>query len=405
VVVVVALAPATAAATAPAATETQYSSRRGRHLQDLHIPTGFVSRRDFREIHESRQPGPPGCLGLFAGKTQIYRSVTPITRFSAPSPILCRCLAAGILLSLSLPGNGGLLYSTDFESFTTGTDNWVGTDGWIGNNTGLGVHGINQDIIPGGGLGKTAFIGYNQPNSTFVFVAKPINYTPASGGFPFIEVETLIGIQESSDINPNHDSFLVSIWNAAGNYLAGVRFVSHPGGFDLWRLDGTTTEHDTGLSFPGNDLHLLFLRIDLENNLWSAELGGVPLFENATFTASANTVDFGILAYEWQISAPVPTGHGDNWMLVADTMVRSAPRDTEPFRISSVTHTAGGTTLTWQGQNGFDYQVEYSDDQTNWLPDLPGSSFPDITADQVLSFTDPAATPSRFYRVVRTESP
>jgi len=301
------------------------------------------------------------------------------------------------------PVGAELLYQTDFENFPVGDDQWVGTDEWIGNSKGLGVHGIDQDVIPGGGLGKTAFIGYRQPASTFVFVAKPIGYAPGTDDFPFVEVETIVGIQDSFE-KPARDSFFVSIWNAAGNYLAGVRFANQPSSYGIWRLDGTATEHDTGMVFFRGELHLLFLRIDLVNNRWSADLDGIPLFQDTPFTATANPVDCGYLAYEWQLSALSTAGFGDNWMLVADTIVRSAPRPIEPFRITSITRAAAGVSVTWPGQKGFDYLVEYSEDSLHWFGDLPGASIPG-TDDQVLSFTDLSPTPHRFYRVARTQSP
>ncbi len=327
--------------------------------------------------------------------------MTCFTRF--PTRRLLSTAFAMVMFCFS--ASAGELYRTDFENFPVGDDMWVGTDDWLGNSPGVGAHGIDQDVIPSGGLGKTAFIGFRQPTSTFVFVAKPINYDPGPADLPVVEVETLMGIEDSTIGNPNRDSFFVSVWNGAGNYLAGVRFSNNPNSYGIWRNDGTATEEDTGVVFVRGELNLLFLRIDLANNRWSAEIGGVPLFDNAPFTATANPVDFGYLSYEWQLTASSPAGYGDNWMLVADTIVRSAPRPIEPFRITSITLTGDDANITWPGQNGFDYLVEYSEDLLHWFGDLPGASFPGIATDQVLSFTDPSATPARYYRVARTETP
>ena len=57
-------------------------------------------------------------------------------------------------------------------------------------------------------------------------------------------------------------------------------------------------------------------------------------------------------------------------MLIADTVVHSVPLGIEPFQLSSLTHTAVATTLTWPGQKGFDYQIEYSSDLIDWRRDL-----------------------------------
>lgn len=309
-------------------------------------------------------------------------------------------------MAILQPGaDGGLLYRTDFENFVSGDDKWVGTDGWIGNNTGRAVHGIDQDVIPNGGLGKTAFIGFNLPGSTLVFVAKPILYAYPAGGLPLVRVDTLVGIQDSI-AKATRDSFLVGVYNDTGNYLAGIRFDNRPASYGIWRVDGANPDHDTGVYFYRGELHVLNFEVNLPANVWSADLDGIPLFEGAPFTATANAVNFGYLAYEWQIGSAAVTGYGDNWMLVADTVVRSAPLGIEPFTITTLTRSAAGTTLAWPGQRGFDYQVEYSDDLHTWRSDLPGMVFPAITADQTLLFSDPAThLRRRFFRVLRTETP
>lgn len=298
-----------------------------------------------------------------------------------------------------------LLYRTDFENFTAGDDRWVGTEGWIGNNTAQGVHGIDQDVIEEGGLGKTAFIGYRQPASRLTFVAKPVNYAPGATGLPLVRVETLIGIQDSV-AKSARDSFFVSVYNGAGGYLAGIRLDNRPATYGIWRADGANADHDTGVIFYRGELHILAFAVNLASNTWSADLDGVPLFDNAQFTATARPVDFGLLAYEWQLGASTTTGYGDNWMLVADTVIRSAPLGTEPFRLATFGRAGGVTTLTWPAQRGFDYRVEYSDNLVTWHSDLPNSSFPSIAADQSLLFQDSTTGSSRrFYRVGRDESP
>ena len=167
------------------------------------------------------------------------------------------------------------------------------------------------------------------------------------------------------------------------------------------RLYGQTCAEST---YRG-EIHLLSFTIDLPNNQWGAELDGLPLFENAPFTATTRPVNFGYLAYEWQLSAPSASGYGDNWMLVADTVVRSAPSGIEPFRVSSFTRSADLSTITWPVQKGFDYQVEYSDSLFSWHADLPGSSFPAVSSDQTVIFKDTTAGQTkRFYRISRKET-
>jgi len=147
------------------------------------------------------------------------------------------------------------------------------------------------------------------------------------------------------------------------------------------------------------------LRVDVPNNLWSADLDGIPLFTDAALNATGEPVDFGFLGYEWQLSASSPMGYGDNWMLVADVIVRSCGRGVVPFRFSRFECNGSGAVLEWPGEIGFDYQVEYSADATTWHGDLLNSRYTGITVDGMLSFTDSSAQGMRFYRVIRSEIP
>jgi hypothetical protein len=214
------------------------------------------------------------------------------------------------------------LYRTDFENFTAGENTWVGTGGWVGNDATSGAQGIDQDAIPGGGLGKTAYVGYNKPKNAFTKVAKPINYTPGAGDLRVVEIETLAGIEDSTVANKNRDSFFVSVWNKNQGFLAGIRFSNDNATYGLWREDGVASTN-TGVVFVRGELHLLFMRIDLANNTWSAEIDGLPLFTDVEFNASGETVEMGFLAYEWQLTSGNTLAYGDNWMMVADVTVRN----------------------------------------------------------------------------------
>lgn len=297
--------------------------------------------------------------------------------------------------------SAGLLYETDFEGFTAGPDQWVGTEGWEGDNIGFGVHGIDFDAIPGGGLGNTAFIGLAQPQSRLVSVGKPFNYDPGSTDDPVVVVDTMVGIKDS-EFKPQRDSFYVSILNSNGDFLAAIHFANQPTSYGIWREDGELV-HDTGFLFFHGEIHHLYLTIDIAANRWSATLDGAPLFDNAVFTATTYPLDFGKLAYEWQLTAQGPTGHGDNWMLVKDVIVRTTPR--KPVTLEQFLCADGDSTLSWAAEQGCDYQVEYSDNMGEWFNDLPGSTFSGITTNQVLSYSDLACGPRRYYRVLMSYTP
>lgn len=318
-------------------------------------------------------------------------------------------IPTAFLLCLGLPLSAAELYWTDFEGFTAGENQWAGTEEWISNDVTSGAQSIDQDLIIGGGLGKTASIGFNRPDATFTFVARPIGHDAATTGIPIVEIQTLLGIEDST--NGRRDDFFLSIYNNNGSRLASIRFDNQSPSaigsqFGIWREDGLY-QFDTLLEFIHGELFDLYLRIDLAANTWSADIDGVPLFTDATFTATTAPVNLGLVAFEWDVAALLPSGAGDNFLLVADLAVRSVPTGTEPF-VAGFTRTAGGErTISWPADPGFIYQVEYSGDLIDWFTDLPDSEITAGSVSGTMSYTDP--TPGqparRFYRVRRTEVP
>lgn len=316
-------------------------------------------------------------------------------------------IALPILLSVSsLPA--ATLYSTNFEEFTAGLNRWSGTGGWASNDTLTGAQAIDQDLIPGGGLGKTASLGFRRPANMLTTVAKTINHNAAATGLSRIQISTLVGIEDST--NGRWDDFFLTIYNAAGNRLASIRFDNQPplafgSQFGIWREDGVS-QFDTQVDFFHGELYELLITIDVTANTWTASIGSTPLFVNAPFTATAHARDFGILAFEWKISGLSTFAWGDNFLLVADLSVRSVPNGDSPFT-SSLSRNAGGEhVVSWQADAGNDYQVLYSPDLVQWFDDLPASSFPGFTSTVQKTYTDTTspAPGKRFYRVRRTES-
>ena len=316
-------------------------------------------------------------------------------------------LSTAFLLFLGIPLSAAELYFTDFEAFPAGDNLWAGTDGWVSNDTTSGAQGIDQDLIIGGGLGKTASLGFNRPADTSTTVAKAISHDPAATGVTVVVIDTLLGIEDST--NGRRDDFYLSIYSSTGPLLASIRFdnqspAASGSQFGIWREDGVY-QFDTGLDFIHGELFNLYARIDLAANTWSADIDGLPLFTDAPFTATSASVNVGYVAFEWQLAAAQTLDHGDNFLLVADFAVRSVPNGTEPFT-ATLTHNAGGDdTLIWPSDPGFLYQVEYSGDLATWLDNLPDSGFTAGTTPGTLSFTTAATAPRRFYRVRRTEAP
>ncbi|MGJ8643891.1 MAG: hypothetical protein ACSHX9_10820 [Luteolibacter sp.] len=312
-----------------------------------------------------------------------------------------------ILLAV-LPLPAATLYVTDFEEFTAGINKWSATGGWMSNDNVSGAQSIDQDLIPSGGLGRTASLGFRRPQGLFTFVAKSINHDVATTGLSRVQVNTLMGIEDSA--NGRRDDFYLSIYNAAGNRLASIRFDNQSpfapnSQFGIWREDGVN-QFDTLLDFISGELFNLLVTIDITANTWSADIGGIPLFENVPFTATSHARNFGLLAFEWRVSGASTDTFGDNYLLVADVSVRSLPNGATPIVSTISRDSSGNTVISWQADAGNNYQVQRSPDLVNWFDDLPSSSFPSFTSTMQKSYTD-ATSPKplkRFYRVRRTES-
>jgi hypothetical protein len=321
----------------------------------------------------------------------------PQSRISSFWPI--SALPTFVLLA-ALPCLADIVYRTDFENFAVGPNQLVGTEAWVGNSTNSGSHGIDLDAIPGSGLGKTAYIGYAPPSGSAnpVVIYRPVNLDPANNSEPVIEFESLLGIKDST--NNYRDDFTISFYNISGTRLAAIRF--HNDGFNslIFRSDGGS-QTNTNVSFLPGELHLLYVRLDLVMNRWSAFLDGIPLFNGATFNATSATRNLGSVGVDWRRGhRPIGvTTWGDNWMLIADWAVR-----TVPFAMESSTRNANGSfTLKWAGDPGRSYQVLHSSDLKVWHDTLPDSSLPVQNVLGTLSFTNSAPLPEkRFYRIARS---
>jgi len=300
------------------------------------------------------------------------------------------------------------LYFTDFENFTVGDNQWVGTEDWLGTENQGGVSFIDNGAF-GGSLGKTAGLGLSRPNGTRVSVLRVFNHDAAETGESIIEIETLISIRDSS--NNRRDDFFLSIFNSSGGTpIASIRFDNESpqavdSNFGIWREDGER-QFDTRVNFVHEELYDLFIRIDLEANLWSADLGDLPLFINETFSNSVSGADlnFGLIGFEWQLAQSSSALHGDNFLFIGDVRVTAREKITEvqPVDIELRLNSNQRPLLTWESEIGRSYQVEYSSDLKIWKNDLANSLLSSGDSGEPLTFTDVTATQPelRYYRII-----
>ena len=228
-----------------------------------------------------------------------------------------------LLLLLISVLKGEIIYETDFDDFTIGPNQWAGNNGWISNDITTGAQAIEEDLLPA--LLNVATLGFERPNSDLTFVGLNLEYDHVATGKPIIVIDTILGIEDST--NDQRDDFYFSIYNAGGDRLASIRFDNQDPNdlnsqFGIWREDGVN-QFDTQLDFIPGELYNIFVKINLNDNTWSADIDGIPLFENSQFSNTEGPINLGFIAYEWDLTAATTQQHGDNFFLVADILVEA----------------------------------------------------------------------------------
>lgn len=313
------------------------------------------------------------------------------------------CIASCLLCF----GYGLDLYETNFDAFPTGQGTWVGTENWATTGASTDAFGISDNALPT--VGNAAYIGFNQPANTLSAIFRPFDFAPVASGHPIIRIETIIGVQDST--NGRRDQFFLNIRNRAGAFLAGIGFDNRATTDDATnpfiRLDGAG-QFGTLENFDRNVLHILFIEIDFAANTWSAELDGLfPIFTDVPFSNSGNDLDLGFISYEWQLSASSTAAYGDNFLLVADILVQAIPVGTTPFLLEMRPNSATRQTLSWLTEPGFQYEIEYAPEAGGDFLTLPGSLVSNIDSPSTFQFVDspPANENGRVYRVQRSVQP
>jgi hypothetical protein len=155
----------------------------------------------------------------------------------------------------------------------------------------------------------------------------------------------------------------------------------------------------------------LVVRINYRTNRWSAFLDGIDVFFDEEFYSGPNERNLGVVAVQMQIvgkgigtGGQIGPAPGDNYMLFDDFAVRIDPVPDAVITNFSRDAVSGSTQLQWWSEALYRYQVEFSDDLTNWKSDLPGSYFTaaNTGVSPVFSDTSAAGIARRFYRVLRT---
>ena len=346
---------------------------------------------------------------------------------------LFRAAICASLLSRTL--SAGELYYTGFENFSTGYNTIAGPDGWTGSSTHLtlnlsGVDAETDHLVAG--IGNAAFIGGNDnvmpsnASSSYrtVNVRKPVNVDPVALGQEVVQFRVNFGIKDSisSGFQTRRDNFEFAFYNQSGQLIGFIQFdnstidsttsapkqsilrSSYNTSFSRWEKAATNTV------FYYDLLMELVVRINFRTNRWSAALDGLDIFADQVFYTGSNAKNLGFVAAQMQIVNPVgaPTGSqlwpGNNYMLFDDFAVRIDPIPDVTVLDFTRNASTGATSITWWTEALYKYQLQYSEDLTQWKTDLPGSFLTAASTGVSPVFTDSTAAGrvKRFYRVVRT---
>ena len=323
------------------------------------------------------------------------------------------------LFALAPAAGAGEAYYTGFSNFPTGDDTIIGVDGWLGSHSGLKLHGVMGEAQHGVlGIGNAAYLGGRAAriSSTLanVNLRRPVLLDPVAIDQEIVTFQVVFGIKDSTQsANFRRDDFEFLIYNNSSQLLAGIQFdnSSLESGNPtrrIYRLSWSTQANNfqyfnTGYSFLPETLETLRLRINLLTNLWTAELGGLPLFEDIPFHSGTRTRTFGQVLCNMIVRNRYPLTNdiypGDNYLLYDDYLIRTDPVSTQ---LLAARKTDGSVLLEWTEEAGYAYVVETSADLSQWTAVAATSHTASETGTASHTDVPPALPARRFYRVRRS---
>ncbi len=213
------------------------------------------------------------------------------------------------------------IYATDFESAPAGAVLLHGFEGWSASPT------VSSAVASSGidTLGKAAWLGLSLPaGQTFASATHTAASPALSSGVLVVAAD--LAIIDST--NARYDLFGVQVRNAAGQWLAAVRFDNATLKVAaISRASGTFA--DTGFRFANATIHRVVIRIDFSADVWSLRIDGTVLFERQPFIGSAGFgKTMGFFDLTWQVSDSA--GPGNNFLLVDNVALVAEPAPVAP---------------------------------------------------------------------------
>ena len=292
--------------------------------------------------------------------------------------------------------SGTTIYSTDFSNFPIGDDQLVGYESWDSDANGIALHGIDNNLIPGGG--KSGFLGLNPPDEDYISVWRPLDYAPLDQNKAVVRFSAVVAIIDST--NSNWDNFFISFHNQNGDALASINF-DNTNSYIF--LDDTEHVTNTEFLFVQDTFYQIELVIDFIKNEWSGFLDDEIVFDKIRFHGGDKALDLGNLSVDWLITNLEEPG--DNWMSFDDINIIAefGPYSVlkVPFINVSVNSALKQIQLIWDSEPNHRYEVERSTDLLQWDSGAPDSVF--ITGDEPeqLIYSDSIGSQSsgEFYRL------
>ncbi len=285
------------------------------------------------------------------------------------------------------------IYSTDFSTFPVGDDQLVDHESWESDANGLALHGIDNDLIPGGG--NSAFLGLNPPDEDYISVWRPLDYSPLDQKKTIIRFSAVIAIIDST--NSKWDNFFISFNNQNGDALASINF-DNTNSYIF--LDDTEDVINTEFQFVQDTFYQMELVIDFTKNEWSGSLDDEIVFDKVQFHGGDKKLDLGNLSVDWFITNLEQPG--DNWISFDDISViaESGPY-TAPSINVSINNALNKIYLSWESEPKRRYEIERSSDLIQWNSGAPNSVFISGNESGKMSYTDSIGdqSSSRFYRL------
>lgn len=280
------------------------------------------------------------------------------------------CLLFGALLS-GIPfvsWSSELLYRTTFEQ-SEGffpTSNLNGVNGWIASSDG-GTGIPDDNFFPG--LGQHAFVGFapfeNLSEENFsLFLWHPVNYIPRSANnLGSVVYKVKFRIFDST--NDARDDFRWAFFNTENKRLFTLDFDNSALRIN-YILGSTTNFVPTRATFDNQTMYDLEVKLDFQNNKWSASLNGQVFIQDIRLLETGRLPSLSDVSVIWAVRDT--TKPGDNFMLFDDYEITldtgSNPSSNAELKIALKED--GTLALRASADSASSWSIEGSDDLKKW---------------------------------------